>query len=244
MQENLSELSKKYQEEMLRLYGKRQPEAVPASAEPQSAPEPPQPVPEPEPPQPAPEPEQQLEDIPEITQEELDEEFPEDIYGDEKMPVYIRPVPELPEEWTAQEAYEKANTAQGYLRVVTAAADSAYPVPGARVSVFTRIGKKLHLSYLMVTDENGETPTVSLPAPPAGLSQEPENAVPYASCDIRIAAKGYFPTQAADVHIFAGVTTRQVFQLVPLPVQYEPSDGNIDPNEVGRTEDCQGDGVC
>lgn len=233
MQENLSELAKKYQEEMLRLYGRRQPDAAPSdpepvrsvSAEPQSEPE-------------------QLEDIPEITQEELSEDFPEEIYGDEEMPNYIRPVPELPEEWAAQEAYEKANSAQGYLRVITAAADSAYPVEGARVSVFTRIGKKLHLSYLMVTDESGETPTVSLPAPPAGLSQEPENAVPYASCDIRIAAKGFFPTQAIDVHIFAGVTTRQVFQLVPLPLQYEPSDADIDPNEVGRTEDCQGDNVC
>ena len=230
MQENLSELSKKYQEEMLRLYGKRQPE----------------PCPEPEP-EAAPEPEsgpEQLEDIPEITQEELSEEFPEEIYGDEELPNYIRPVPELPAEWEAQEAYEKANTAQGYLRVITAAADSAYPVPDARVSVFTRIGKKLHLSYLMVTDSNGESPTVTLPAPPAGLSQEPENITPYASCDIRVSAKGFFPTQATDVHIFAGITTRQVFQLVPLPILYEASDNDIDPNKVGRTEDCQGGEPC
>ena len=229
MQEQFSELTRKYQEEMLRMYGKRQPEPEPEPS-----------VPEP---LPASGPETQ-EDIPEITQEELSEDFPEEIYGDEELPNYIRPVPELPEEWAAQEAYEKANTAQGYLRVITAAAESAYPVPNARISVFTRIGKKLHLSYLMVTDENGESPTIMLPAPPAGLSQEPENSTPYASCDVRVAAKGFFPTQATDVHIFAGITTRQVFQLVPLPINYEASDGDIDPNEIGRTEDCQGGEPC
>ena len=226
MQNDMSELARKYQEEMLRLYGKRQPEAA-------SAPEPP--VSEPEPvPEPAEEP----------SEAQFDEDIPEEIYGDEELPNYIRPVPELPEEWTAQAAYEKANSAEGYLRVITAAADSAYPVPGARVSVFTRIGNRLHLNYLMVTDENGESPTVTLPAPPAGLSQTPENNSPYASCEIRIAAKGFFPTQAGDVHIFAGITTRQVFQLVPLPVNFEASDNDIDPNEIGRTSNCQGGEPC
>ena len=161
------------------------------------------------------------------------------------LPSYIQPVgPQLPEEWAAQEAYENRNTAEGYLRVIAAAADSAYPVPDARVTVFTYIGKKLHLSYLLQTDENGETPTVPLPAPPADLSQEPENATPFASCDIRIAAKGFFKTQARDVHIFAGVTTRQEFQLVPLPITSEPGDEDIDPNEIGRTEECQGGAPC
>ena len=230
MQKDMSELARKYQEEMLRLYGKRRPEPVPEQ-ESEPAPAAPEPQPDPEP-------------MEEPSQAQFDEEIPEEIYGDEDLPTYIRPVPELPEEWTAQAEYEKANTAEGYLRVITAAAESAYPVPGARVSVFTRIGKRLHLSYLMVTDENGESPTVTLPAPPAGLSQEPENITPYASCDIRVAAKGFFPTQASDVHIFAGVTTRQAFQLVPLPVNYEASDNDIDPNEIGRTEECQGDGVC
>ena len=151
--------------------------------------------------------------------------------------------PELPEEWTAQSDYENRNTAEGYLRVVTAAAESAYPVPDARVSVFTRIGGRLHLNYLMRTNENGETPTVSLPAPPAGLSQQPENPRPFAACEVRIAAKGFFPAQAGDVHIFAGITTRQAFQLVPLPLYAEPQDADIEPNPVGRSEDCQEGGL-
>ena len=44
MQNDMSELARKYQEEMLRLYGKRQPEAAsmpePPAAEPEPVPEP------------------------------------------------------------------------------------------------------------------------------------------------------------------------------------------------------------
>ncbi len=233
MQENLSELARKYQEEMLRMYGRRQQSETPAENFIEDQPKPGSPETPPEPPADLPEPDEQA-----------SEPEPEDL-GDPELPQYIRPVPpQLPEEWTAQQEYEDRNTAEGYLRIITAAADSAYPVPGARVSVFTTIGKRSHLSYLLLTDGNGETPTVSLPAPPAGLSQEPENVRPYASCDIRIAAKGFFRTQATDVHIFAGVTTRQLFQLVPLPLNMEASDADIDPNEIGRMEDCQGGAEC
>ena len=109
MQKDMSELARKYQEEMLRLYGKRRPEPVPEQ-ESEPAPAAPEPQPDPEP-------------MEEPSQAQFDEEIPEEIYGDEDLPTYIRPVPELPEEWTAQAEYEKANTAEGYLRVITAAAE-------------------------------------------------------------------------------------------------------------------------
>ena len=249
MQENLSELAKKYQEEMLRLYRNRQP-GTELIREDSPAPEPELPEPEASEPEPS-EPELPESESPE-PEPSLPPDFPEahepidpEIYGEPELPQYIQPItPTLPAEWQAQEDYEAHHTAQGYLRVIAAAAESAYPIPDARVSVFTNIGGKAHLNYLMVTKENGETPTVTLPAPPADLSQVPESEAPYASCDIRIAAKGFFRTQANDVHIFAGVTTRQVFQLVPLPLGGELPGDDIDPNAIGRTEDCQGGAVC
>lgn len=206
MPENLSELAKKYRDEMLALYGNR-----PAAEKPE-----PEPMPEPEP-----------EPMPETEPEP----YPEPV-----LPEYIQPEPpKLPAEWEAQSAYEKTNTAEGRLRVVAAAADGAFPVPGARVLVYTRVGERRVLNYLLTTDENGETPTVTLPAPPADLSQEPENVTPYAVCEIEIAAKGFFPTDAVDVHIFAGVTTRQEFQLVPLPLNMTIEDA-LELNAEGRNE--------
>lgn len=215
MPENVSELARKYRDEMLALYGSR-PAAPTPEPEPESVPEP----------EPMPEPAQEPEPVPEPTY------YPEPV-----LPEYIRPEPpQLPAEWEAQAAYEKANTAEGRLRIVAAAADGAYPVPGARVLVYTRIGEKRHLSYMLLTDENGETPTITLPAPPAGLSQEPENLKPYAACDIEISAKGFFPTEALDVHIFAGITTRQEFQLVPLPLNMTPADA-MELNAEGRSDE-------
>ncbi len=135
------------------------------------------------------------------------------------LPDYIQPaVPSLPDEWTAQEAYEKHNSAEGMLYVVASTADSAYPVPNARVIISSEIDGKSNLNYILRTDESGITPTVTLPAPPASLSQTPGNAKPYAVYDIRIQAAGYFREEAKEVPVFAGITSRQVFPMIPLPL--------------------------
>ncbi len=240
MQENLSELARKYREEMLRLYGMRSqgiedtpPPGEPAAPDEANEAERPAPPPEavlPLPPVNVP--------VTEPGDEEIVEgepDLPEDEDGDPVLPSYIRPTaPVFPEEWEAQKAYEERNTSEGKLRVVASTADSAYPVPGARVAVFTRIGNKRHLNYLLTTDESGETPVVTLPAPSVDLSQEAENVAPYALCDIEIFAYGFFRSEAEDVHIFPGITTRQVFQLVPLPLQSEADDG-ITQSSAGRS---------
>jgi len=167
--------------------------------------------------------------------EPITEEIPEEDFSDPILPEYIQPeTPSLPSEWQAQEDYEKRNTAEGRLYIVAAAADSAYPVPDARVTVYTRIGDKIQLNYLLVTDESGMTPVVTLPAPPASLSQDPDNPVPYAVCDIKIYASGYFREEAREVPIFAGVTSRQEFQMIPLPLAVdEDTETIILPSEAG-----------
>ena len=167
--------------------------------------------------------------------EPAEDEIPEENYEEPVLPDYIQPFsPSLPSEWQAQEDYEKRNTSQGSLYVVAAAADNAYPVPEARVTVYTRIGDRLQLNYLLVTDESGMTPVVTLPAPPAELSQDPDNALPYAVCDIKIYANGYFREEARDVPIFAGVTSRQEFQMIPLPLAVdEDSETIVFPSESG-----------
>ncbi|GEM_PF-142172 len=285
MSDSVSELARKYREEMMRMYTTRRPPvpppppprppeppicppcppppppqpprpprpprpqprmALPANAE-FSEPELPEPIeeeiPEPELPEPIEEeiPEPELpepieEEIPEPElPEPIVEEIPEEDYEDPVLPEYIQPeIPSLPSEWQAQAEYDKRNTAEGELYIVAASADSAYPVPGARVTVYTRIGDSLQLNYLLVTDESGRTPVVKLPAPPASLSQDPDNPTPYAVCDIKIYASGYFREEARDVPIFAGVTSRQEFQMIPLPLAVdEDAETIVFPSEAG-----------
>lgn len=244
MQENIAELSRKYREEMMRLYGAKQASAAPA-AQPQAIIPPPQlDIDEEEVLELASEvsaPEQNApEEIPQERSEEpaAEETIPEK-YEEPVLPDYIRSEPpQIPADWTAQEEYEKRNTAEGRLRVVAATARSAYPVAGARVMVYTRIGGKDYLNYVLTTDLSGETPTVTLPAPPASLSQDPGNEAPYAVCDIDIFATGFFHSEARGVHIFAGITTRQVFQLIPLPLNVREADLlRFDPDGQLREEE-------
>lgn len=285
MADSFSELSRKYREEMMRMYSNRRPPAPPppkppAPPRPPKPPEcPPCPPPPPEPPRPPrpqprgflpvsaepvmkefiepelPEPvtEEFIEpELPEpVTEEFTEPELPESVteefiepelpepaeedFSDPILPEYIQPeTPSLPSEWQAQEDYEKRNTAEGRLYVVASAADNAYPVAGARVTVYTKIGDRVQLNYLLITDESGVTPTVTLPAPPASLSQEPDNVSPYATCDIKIYASGYFREEARDVPIFAGVTSRQEFQMIPLPLAVdEDTETIVFPSEAG-----------
>ena len=218
------------------------PKPEPPNPAPPPKPEPsnPAPPPKPEPPRPAPPSRmasipQDTETIPVMAQPEipapilevepepvvevLQENEPEPELEEPVLPEYIQPVaPTLPSEWTAQEDYEQHNSAEGMLYVVASTADSAYPVPDARVIISSEIDGKPNLNYILKTDESGITPTVTLPAPPASLSQTPGNAKPYAIYDVRIQAAGYFREEAKEVPVFAGITSRQVFPMIPLPL--------------------------
>ena len=246
MSDSFSELAKKYREEMLRMYSTKRPPVPPVPPPPPPPPprppEPPKPPvcpvcppPPPEPPRPPkPQPRNFIpvsSEIPETAPDEIQEE----VLQEPVLPEYIQPVtPSIPSEWQAQEDYDNRNTSEGSLYIVASVADNAYPVPDARVTVYTKIGDRLQLNYLLVTDESGMTPVVTLPAPPASLSQNPDNAVPYAVCDIKIYANGYFREEARDVPIFAGVTSRQEFQMIPLPLAVdEDSETIVFPSETG-----------
>ncbi len=205
-------------------------DSIPVSVEPDEPPEQPEVIQLSEPAE---------EETPEIIGEPLEEivmeENPPDQgdYEEPALPEYIQPEPPpIPEQWKAQEEYEKRNSSEGKIYVVAASADSAYPVPGARVTIYTKIGDQIQLDYLLITDESGATPVVTLPAPPALLSQDPENKNPYAVCDIKIYASGYFREEARNVPIFAGVTSRQEFQMIPLPAGvFEDAETIVLPSE-------------
>ncbi len=236
MQEQFSDLSRRYREEMLRMYGKRadDPQTVPeiSTTEPEIVESQP-PAPMPEMPTDSMPPEEQPdtmpsetviepEDNPDFTgqdgdyQDRIETPFPE-MYEEPVLPDYIRNgTPPMMEEAAAEELRDL--TGEGRIRVAAQTGDSAFPVADAQVSVVVRRNGREELAYLLRTDESGETPTVSLPAPPASESQQPGNAQPFTSVDIRIFAKGYFRAEMRNVPVFAGVTSLQTFQLIPLPI--------------------------
>ena len=246
MQEPLSELSRRYREEMLRMYGRNpsrfaeppqeselstaQEEIVETPPLPEEYTAPPEAVTEaPEAIAQAPEEMPQTvqlpaepENNPDFTgndgdyQDMLETPFPEEL-EEPVLPDYIRNGTEpVLEEGAAEDLRDL--TGEGKIRVAAQTGDGAFPVAGAHVTIAVRRNGRERVAYLLITDESGETPTVSMPAPPASLSQQPGNEQPFTTADIRIFANGYFRAEMRNVPVFAGVTSLQTFQLIPLPI--------------------------
>ena len=108
----------------------------------------------------------------------------------------------------------------GTLSVRTYTAGDALPVPRASVRIFGAEEANRFSVHSLLTDENGISPTVSLPAPNRKYSLEPHpDEPPYAIYDIEVNADGYLPRLLRSVPIFGGVYSLQPVSLVPTSVK-------------------------
>ena len=123
----------------------------------------------------------------------------------------------------------------GYLKARVFTALGAIPIAGVSVKISSSDDISSSVAHDLITDENGETPILSLPAPPRSLSDSPGNQAPYALYRIEAYAEGYAPYLALSVPVFSEILSVQPISLVPkgvkedaapiLPiVESEPSD--------------------
>lgn len=125
------------------------------------------------------------------------------------------PPPAEPEYDTLDD-FVTANNRRGTTRFRTYTARGAFPVAGARVVISHIIGGKKHIFYALTTDISGQTPVVTLPAPPKELSETPgSNVLPYSSYDAEITADGYNDVIISGMPVFEGVMSVQRVALVP-----------------------------
>jgi len=110
---------------------------------------------------------------------------------------------------------------KGFLGVTTFAAGRILPISGANVYVSQIKDEKEELLYSLVTDENGNTPIVSVDAPDIELSEKPGNIKPFSVCNIRVVKDGFFRTVIKDVQVFAKRITIQNVDMTPLPESTE-----------------------
>lgn len=70
---------------------------------------------------------------------------------------------------------------------------------------------------VLTTDSSGQTPVVSLPAPPLELSLQPENEImPYSEYNITVTAEGYEPVLVSGSEVFADQLALQPIRMNPL----------------------------
>ena len=107
----------------------------------------------------------------------------------------------------------------GTLTVRTYTAGGAVPVAQTRVRIFGAEGENESVVYSAVTDEDGRTERISLPAPGRILSEAPDPASrPYSIYDVEIDAEGYYPKRVYGVTVFSDTDSI-------LPVGLIPDDG-------------------
>lgn len=116
----------------------------------------------------------------------------------------------------------------GWISVNVRTAENASPVENASVVITSMNNGNLIFEATGVTDESGQIKKIALPAPSASLSLDSENLIkPYSVYDINVYADGFFRERSVDVPVFAGITSVQQFNMVPLPLYMTENDETI-----------------
>ena len=107
-------------------------------------------------------------------------------------------------------------SSSGNLRIRTYTAGGALPVEGALVKIRGGEEQNSNITYTLVTDKDGLTPEVTLPAPSVGYSLSPEPAeLPYSIYNVEISSPGYFTKRISGMTVFPGVSALQLVNMIP-----------------------------
>ena len=106
---------------------------------------------------------------------------------------------------------------RGYLIVSVRAGEGAIPLEGALVTLRGGDATEGDAIASFITDRSGNTPRITLPAPPRINSESPNGGKPYASYSADISLDGYFTNLYTNIPIFDTITSVQTAYLIPLP---------------------------
>ena len=111
----------------------------------------------------------------------------------------------------------EAMPGRGYLIVSVRAGEGAIPLDGALVTLRGGDATEGDAIASFITDQSGNTPRITLPAPPRANSERPNGGLPYASYSADISLDGYYSNLYTNIPIFDSITSVQTAYLVPLP---------------------------
>ena len=117
---------------------------------------------------------------------------------------------------STQEPENAASSYEGTIRISVVSSAGLIPIENASVTIAYSRDPDSPLAEL-TTDSSGQTPVISLPAPPLDLSLQPENDIqPYSEYNITVTAEGYEPVLISGSEIFADELSLQPVQMNPL----------------------------
>ena len=106
----------------------------------------------------------------------------------------------------------------GSMVITALTAGGALPVEGTVVKITGVDEENRTVEYSLITDKDGITEKISLPAPSRNLSLSPGAAEqPYAQYNVEISAPGFYTKRLFGVAVFEGTETLQQVNMIPLP---------------------------
>ena len=95
------------------------------------------------------------------------------------------------------------------------------PLPGIQITVKERQATGERIVAQLVTNANGQTPVIQLPAPPSELTEEPQTTeTPFSPYIIEAQGENVIPTQINGTQIFSTIRSIQPIRLTPVKHLY------------------------
>ena len=105
----------------------------------------------------------------------------------------------------------------GNLSVRTYTAGGGLPVSGAFVRILGAEESNREVVHSLVTDKDGNTPSVALPAPNRQNSLTPDGGgETYALYNIEAEKDGFYTKKIFGVTVFSGVNSLQLINMIPI----------------------------
>lgn len=105
-------------------------------------------------------------------------------------------------------------SAIGYIQVHAYASDAQYPLRNVAITVTSQDGTAI---AMRLTDRSGRITPIPVPVPDRAESLSPDPLErPYTVVNLYARVKGYEQTEAENLQVFAGTTTIQNLEMIPL----------------------------
>lgn len=107
----------------------------------------------------------------------------------------------------------------GTLSVITSSANSSLPIEGSLVRISGAQEENSFIDYSIVTDVDGISEKINLPAPSKLYSLSPgAPEAPYGLYRIEVRNQGYFTKIIENVPVFSGINTYLPVNMIPSPI--------------------------
>ena len=102
----------------------------------------------------------------------------------------------------------------GYIQVRAYTSNAQYPLKNVAITVTSQDGTAI---AMRLTDRNGKITPIPIPVPDKSESQSPDPSErPYAVVNLYARLKDFEQTEAENLQVFAGTTTIQNLEMIPL----------------------------